>query len=86
MLQHFWVNNSLKIKVHKSRLYCHLCILLQFCKGMFRGKNSIPKNTGIDITNTSIIPTVAWPGIGFSIPNLQTATQSISANLKLADE
>jgi hypothetical protein len=59
MLQHFWVNNSLKIKVKKSRLYCiHFTAVLTSnyplffrVKGTFRKKNSIPVltfgNTGI---------------------------------------
>jgi hypothetical protein len=65
MLQHFWGNNSLKIKVHRSRLYCtHFTAVLTSKfplyfrgngKGIFREKNTIPANTGIDIFEIPVL-------------------------------
>jgi hypothetical protein len=63
LLQHFWGNNSLKIKVHRSRLYCiHFTAVLTSKfplyfrgKGIFREKNTIPANTGIDIFEIPVL-------------------------------
>jgi hypothetical protein len=60
---YFWVNNSLKIKVHKSRLYCiHFTSVVTsnfpLCfrgKGIFNEKTSIPANTGIDIFEIPVL-------------------------------
>jgi hypothetical protein len=53
--KHFWVNNSLKIKVHTAAVLTSNFPLYFRVLVYFRGKTSIPANTGIDIFEIPVL-------------------------------
>jgi hypothetical protein len=70
MLQHFWVNNSLKIKVHKSRLYCiHFTAVLTSNLGVRVYLVKKPQYRLIPVLTILKYRYYTGPGIENSIPN-----------------